>query len=54
MAMVNGCDFLDIERHASILCHKTSEVVEGATGAAVDAMNLPILAQIDLINGDFS
>lgn len=52
MAMVNGCDFLDIERHASILCHKTSEVVEGATGAAVDAMNLPILAQIDLINGD--
>lgn len=51
MAMVNGCDFLNIEAQTSILCHKASEAVEGATGAVVDTMNLPILAQVDLING---
>ncbi len=52
MAMVNGCDLLNIERQAGILCHKASEVVEGAKGAVVDPMNLPILYQVELINGD--
>ena len=51
MALVNGCELLEIERHVSILCHKTSEAVEGTVGVAHDIINLPILAQIDLING---
>ena len=46
--MINGCDLLGVEKHASLFCHKVGE----ATGAVVEAFNPPILYQMNMITGD--
>jgi hypothetical protein len=46
--MINGCDLLGVEKHASLFCHKVGE----ATGGVVEAFNPPILYQMNMITGD--